>query len=106
MTPRDGSTGTGRSIFAVRCEIGNLEDLATEWDDLYPDQQDDFLIEWSNAMAHLRAVERARAAGELSAKEEGDYAPVRARLVEILPTVERLGLPGPGVPLDRGSISP
>lgn len=89
------------SIRAVSGEVGDLEEhFAPNWDDLYPDEQTDFDLDWTNAMAHLRAVERAREAGELSEQEEADYAPVRTRLVELLPTVERLGLTGPGVPLD------
>lgn len=92
-------SGLKASIDVVRAEVGNFEDLAPGWDDLYPDDQTDFEIDWSDAMAALREVEGARAAGELSEDEEREYGPVRARVVAMLPTIERLGIPKPGVPL-------
>lgn len=92
-------SGLAASIDVVRAEAANLEDLAPGWDDLYPDEQTDFEIDWSNAMAALREVEGARAAGKLAEDEERAYGPVRARVVALLPTIERLELPKPGVPL-------
>ena len=87
------------SIRTVRGEVGNLEDLAPRWEELYPDEQTDFEAEWSNTMAHLRSVERLHEAGELSPAQTEAYLPTRARLGALLPTVERLGLARPKVAL-------
>ena len=53
-------------MVAVRGEVENLEEMAPGWGDLYPDEQTDFEIDWLNAMAHLRSLERMRGAGELT----------------------------------------
>lgn len=101
MTPRDRTTKARLSMTAVRGEVANLEKLAPQWDDLYPDAQTDFEGEWLHAMGHLRRPERLYSAGELTDPKERDYAPLRARVADLLPTIERLELPPPGFPIDR-----
>lgn len=102
--------GTGRpaagrdladiSIGAARGAVADLEEhFAPRWADLYDGEKDDFAIEWSNDMAHLRGVERLHAAGGLTAAQEREYAPVRRLVAELLPTIKRLELAEPGIPL-------
>ena len=99
VTPRDRTTKARLNLVAVRGEVGNLEEMIPEWDDLYPNEQTDFEIEWSNSMAHLRSLERLYSAGELTEELEREYAPVRARVGELMPTIRRLGLAEPGFPI-------
>lgn len=93
-------TRAGLSIFVVRSEIGNLEDLVPEWDDLYPDERTDFLSEWLNAMGHMRSLEELYGAGELSGRLHAEYLLLKAHVKDLLPTIRRLELAEPKVPLD------
>ncbi len=92
------------SLIVVRDEAEELAALASpelgEWEELYEDERIDFSMEWSEAMSHLRTLEELRSAGDLLADAlEREYAPVRRRVAGLLPTIERLGLEPPGVPL-------
>lgn len=90
----------GKSIRVVGRQADTLGRLAPEWGDLYEDERIDFAMEWSNTMCHLRTVEEAHRGGDLSAAQEREYAPVRRRVRELLPTIERLNLGKPLIPLD------
>ncbi len=88
------------SLRRVRLEAEVLADLAEEWGEISEGEQIDFSMEWSEAMSHLRTLEELRSAGDLVADAlEREYAPVRRRVAGLLPTIERLGLEPPGVPL-------
>ena len=89
-----------KSIRVVRKQAETLERFAPEWDDFYEDEKIDFAMEWSDTMCHLRTVEEARRAGDLSAAQEREYAPVRRRVKGLLPTIERMDLGRPLIPLD------
>ncbi len=93
--------GARTSLFAVRSELGNLEEhFAPRWADLYDDEKDDFSIEWLNAMGHMRSLEELYAAGSLPGGLHAEYLRLKARVRDLLPTIERLELPKPGVPLN------
>ncbi len=89
------------SLFAVRSEVGNLEEhFAPRWDDLYDDEKDDFSIEWLNAMGHMRSLEELHAAGDLTGRSHAEYLMLKAHVKDLLPTIRRLELAEPKVPLD------
>lgn len=100
MVARTRVIHVDQSLAVVRDESEELAELAGEWDGLYEDERVDFSIGWSDAMSHLRTLEELRAGGDLTASQERDYAPVRRSVAELLPTMERLNLATPGVPLD------
>lgn len=96
---RGRASRVGINIGAVRSEVQNLADLAPEWNGLFPDEQTDFEIDWSDAMARFRNVEEARVSGDLTAAQEREWATIRRRVASLLPTIERLDLARPGVPI-------
>ncbi len=86
-----------KSLILVRGEAEEFAALAEleEWDDLYEDERIDFSMEWSEAMSHLRTLEELRSANHLADALAREYAPVRRRVAELLPTIKRLGLEPP-----------
>ncbi len=90
---------TDMSLRRVRLEAEVLKELAEEWGEISEDEQIDFAMQWRDATDHLRALEELHAAGEMTEAQEREYAKIKRRIAELLPTIERLDLSSPGVPL-------
>lgn len=93
---------TGKSLMVVRDEAEALADLAAEWDEIPEDEQIDFALEWSDAMSHLATLEELQGtlAKDLTEAQEQQYAEIKRRILELLPTIERLDLDAPREILD------
>ncbi len=90
---------TDMSLRRVRLEAEALADLAEEWGEISEDEQIDFAMQWRDATDHLRSLEELHAAGEMTGAQEQEYAKIKRRIAGLLPTIERLELSSPGVPL-------
>ncbi|MDP9479235.1 MAG: hypothetical protein M3R38_26745 [Actinomycetota bacterium] len=88
---------TDLSLRRVRLEAEALADLAEEWGEISKDEQIDFAIEWRDATDHLRSLEELHAAGAMTEAQEREYAKIKRRIAELLPTIERLDLSSPAV---------
>ncbi len=91
--------GTERSLRRVRLGAEVLADLAEEWGEISEDEQIDFAMQWRDATDHLKALEELHTAGEMTKAQEREYVTIKRRITELLPTIERLDLSSPGVPL-------
>ncbi len=89
---------TDLSLRRVRLEAEVLKELAEEWGAISEDEQIDFAMQWRDATDHLRTLEELYAAGAMTEAQEREYAKIKRRIAELLPTIERLDLSSPAVP--------
>lgn len=99
MDTRARIATTDLSLRRVRLEAEVLKELAEEWGEISFDEQIDFAMQWRDATDHLRSLEELHAAGAMTEAQEREYATIKLRIAGLLPTIERLELSSPGVPL-------
>ena len=77
--------------------LGNLREIATEWEHLTVDERLSWSLDWGNEMSKLEDLTREASAGVLLPNELDRYFELLGRA---MPTVTRLGLRGPSLPLE------
>jgi hypothetical protein len=79
--------------------LGDLADVAEEWESLSIDERMSWSLDWGNEMSGLVRVARVAAQGLLTESECQQYQRLLHGLKAALPTLERLNLRLPEVPL-------
>lgn len=87
------------SLKTIRLMLGDLAEVAAEWDCLDGGEQESWSLDWSNEMSGLERLARQAGAGLLTPSQYVRYQELLRKLREGLPLVQRLGLYRPEVPL-------
>ncbi len=77
--------------------LGDLPEIATEWEHLTVDERLSWSLDWGNEMSKLEDLAREASAGVLLPNELDRYFELLGRA---MPTVTRLGLRRPSLPLE------
>jgi hypothetical protein len=89
------------SLPTVELMLGDLPDVAAEWESLDAAERDGWSLDWSNEMSGLRRLAQDASEGLLTSAQEERYHVVLEKLREALPTVERLALYVPPIGLNE-----
>ena len=76
-------------------ELDELPEAAEDWPDMTDVHQDSFASDWSNTIGGVQVMETARLSGGLTEAQSARFGLLKARLRELLPTIDRLGLARP-----------
>ena len=86
----------------LRLMLGDLPELADEWDELSDGERVSWSLDWDQIMASdLPLLDRQIRAGEMTTEQETRYRALLCELKAMLPTIQRLQLYPPPVPLDE-----
>lgn len=80
--------------------LGDLPEIATEWEHLTVDERLSWSLDWGNEMSKLEDLTREASAGVLLPKELDRYFELLGQLGRAMPTVTRLGLRRLSLPLE------
>ena len=75
--------------------LGDLLDIAAEWESLAEGERVAWSIEWDNEMAGLEQISRLAACGELAPDLYSRYRRVLTEIYEAAPILDRLNLASP-----------
>lgn len=79
--------------------LGDLPEIAAEWERLSVDERLSWSLDWGNEMSKLEDLARPVAAGSLSSAELARYQSLLRKLSTAMPIIAQLGLRCPSVPL-------
>ena len=85
---------------SLELTVGDLTEVADEWDDLADGERVSWSIDWSNEMSGLQSLARYAAENALTADQQARYRDLLRRLAGALPIIERLDLYRPPVSLE------
>ena len=86
---------------SLRLMLGDLPEVAQEWDELSDGERVSWSLDWDQIMASdLTVLDRHFRAGEMTTEQEVHYRTLLCELNAMLPTIQRLRLYPPTVPLD------
>ena len=89
------------ALDAVFSMLGDLPEVAGEWDDLTDGERASWSLEWDHAMGtYLVVLDRHYCSGELTSAQQASYRKLLQELKEALPLIEKLKLYPPPVPLN------
>ena len=88
------------SLWAISAEADFLPELAADWDQEDAYTRAEWENEWDVLFMRLRGLDDAYHSGEMTEEQRARYHELRAKLRNLLPLFERLGLPRPAIPLD------
>ena len=92
---------------SLRLTLGELSEVAGEWTRLDDGERASWSLDWDQLMAtYLPLLERAYRSGAMTPDQRARYCEILRRLKETLPTIERLQLYPPPVPLGADSAEP
>ena len=97
-TTADTHRRTLMSLRTIELMVGDLPEVAAEWDDLPIDERMSWSLDWSSEMSALERLARAAADGTLPPEAVGRYRDLLRRVHAALPTLRRLNLYQPSVP--------
>lgn len=84
---------------SIELTVHALPEVEQEWGQLGDLQRAAWSIDWDNEMSKLRFLAQDCSAGLLTADQQARYRDLLRQLGELLPTIERLDLYRPPVPL-------
>lgn len=85
---------------AVLAEVADLPTTAAEWNTLPDENRASFALDWSHLMAdYLAELDRYHGSGAMSPDQQMRYRELLCKLKETLPTIQRLNLYAPSIPL-------
>jgi hypothetical protein len=87
-------------LLAVEDLLNELAEVAATWDQLPESEQAAWSLDWDQAMARLRLLDRAARAGEMSLAQRQRYRVLLKRLCQALPALEQLNLQRPPVSVE------
>src|SRR3712207_6102860 len=98
-------TATNQSVeIGLKClglMLGDLPEVAQEWDELSDGERVSWSLDWDQIMASdLLLLDRQFRAGAMTTEQETRYRALLCDLTAMLPTIQRLQLYPPPVPLD------
>jgi hypothetical protein len=86
---------------SLRLMIGDLADVAADWPKLSDAERASWSLDWDQVMGSLEAVlDPAYRAGSMTPDQQGRYQDLLCRLRGETPTLARLGLQRPAIPLE------
>ncbi len=88
-----------KAIETIGLMLGDLPEVADEWDRLGDGERMGWSLDWSNEMSKLERLAQYASEGGLDAAQQASYRRLLQILRETLSTVERLDLYRPSVPL-------
>jgi hypothetical protein len=81
--------------------LDELAEVAEEWLLMPEGERVSWSLDWDQLMgSHLPELQRHYSKRDLTPEQRVDYRDLRCRLKEALPTIQRLGLYPPPVPLE------
>jgi len=85
----------------LRLMLGDLPEIAEEWDELSDGERVSWSLDWDQIMASdLPILDRHFRAGAMTTEQETRYRALLCELKAMLPTIQRLQLYPPPVPLE------
>ena len=96
-TATDAQQRAATSLKTVELMLGDLLDVAAEWESLNAGEREGWSLDWSNEMSGLERLARDTGEGLLTPTQEERYHALLARIEQVVPTIERLGLYRPSV---------
>lgn len=79
--------------------LNDLPEVAEEWEGLPDTERESWSLDWGNEMASLEGLAQLASEGQLSASQREQLRQLLRKLKEALPTIGRLHLRQPPVPL-------
>ncbi len=87
---------------SLRLMLGDLPEVAQEWDELSDGERVSWSLDWDQLMGALQVtLDPSYRSGAMSDEQRARYGTIRRELKEALPTIEQLQLYPPPVPLEE-----
>lgn len=100
-TKTDIARRADRDLEALLAGVGDLLDVAEEWEGLSDEERVEESLYWDHYMADfLTELDDYYRAGHLSEEQYERYELLQGKLKEALPVIEKLNLHRPSAPLD------
>lgn len=100
-TKTDTARRADRDLGALLAGVGDLLDVAKEWEELSDEERAEESLYWDHYMADfLPELDEYYRAGHLSEEQHERYEELRSKLKEALPVIEKLNFYQPPAPLD------
>lgn len=80
--------------------LGDLPEIAAEWDQIGEGERVSWSMDWSNEMAGLKHLAQHASDGLLTPSQAARYEDLVCRLKQVIPTLEQLNLYRPPMLLD------
>jgi hypothetical protein len=87
------------ALRTVELMLGDLPEVAAEWEQLDGGEREGWSLDWSNEMSGLKRLGRYASDGVLTAEQMASYRRVLRMLIDAQPTIERLNLYLPPIPI-------
>jgi hypothetical protein len=87
-----------KTLETVGLMLGDLPDVAAEWEGLSEGERAGWSLDWSNEMSKLESLAQDDSSHMLTAAQQASYRSILQSLREATPTLERLGLYRPSIP--------
>ena len=102
VAPSKTASGVASRLEALAADVGDLPQLDVEWGTLDEAEQVSWSLTWDHVMGtYLPLVDEAYRRGRMTPEQAASYRETLRSLKAALPTIERLRLMLPTVPVDE-----
>ncbi len=88
------------NLKTIELMLADLPEIAAEWDEIDSMEREGWSLDWGNEMAGVRLLAEYAAEGILDADQQARYQQLLGKLRQALPTIDRLSIRRPMIPLD------
>jgi hypothetical protein len=95
----------GIDLASLRLMLGDLPEVAQEWDELSDGERVSWSLDWDQLMGALKVtLDPYYRSGAMTDDQRARYGTILGQLKEALPLIQRLQLYPPPVPLDEPDV--